>query len=170
MLSYKDIPRFTRDANYRINVGWDYLEEWLSKERSECNIDIDPDFQRGHVWSEKQQERFVEFMLKGGKGCNEIRFNCVGWMNTFEGPFVLVDGKQRLEAVRKFLRDELKVFGQYCSDFGRLRLTDCDMIIMVNELKTRKEVLQWYLDINTGGVVHTEKEIDKVRELLKKEV
>jgi hypothetical protein len=169
-MNFKDIPRFTRDANYRINVGLDYIEDWINRERSELKLDLDPDFQRSHVWTEKQQERFVEFMLRGGKGCNELRFNCVGWMTSFDGPFVLVDGKQRLEAVRKFLRDELKVFGQYCSEFGKLRLADCDFIIMINELKTRKEVLQWYLDINTGGVVHTEEEIIKVQELLKKEL
>jgi hypothetical protein len=39
----------------------------------------------------------------------------------------------------------------------------------VNELKTRREVLQWYLDLNAGGVVHTTKEIERVRELLAKE-
>ena len=40
------------------------------------------------------------------------------------------------------------------------------MRFFVNDLKTRKEVLQWYVDLNAGGTVHTEAEIDKVRKLL----
>ena len=41
--------------------------------------------------------------------------------------------------------------------------------INIATLKTRKEVLQWYLDFNTGGVIHTDKEINKVKDLLRKE-
>jgi hypothetical protein len=39
----------------------------------------------------------------------------------------------------------------------------------INDLKTKKEVLQWYLDFNTGGTVHTEEEIVKVKKLLEQE-
>lgn len=39
----------------------------------------------------------------------------------------------------------------------------------MNDLDTQAEVLQWYLDINSGGVVHTEAELDKVRWLLEVE-
>lgn len=85
---------------------------------------------------------------------------------------VLVDGKQRLEAVRKFMRNELPIFdGYYLKDCEPkiLRMTDADLVFSVNNLKTRKEVLQWYLDLNDGGVLHTEEELAKVRSLLKKE-
>jgi len=36
-------------------------------------------------------------------------------------------------------------------------------------LEKAGEVLQWYLDFNSGGVVHTEEELKKVRELLESE-
>jgi len=35
--------------------------------------------------------------------------------------------------------------------------------------KTRAEVLTWYLQINAGGVVHSDEEIERVKELLKEE-
>jgi hypothetical protein len=176
-MDFKDIPQYTRDGNYRINVSWDYLEETLlgyqerdKKSSKMASLDLDPDFQRGHVWTESQQIAFVEHILSGGVGSKEIRFNCVGWMGDFRGPFVIVDGKQRLEAVRKFMRGELKAFGYYLNEFtGRLRSTTAELIFSINNLQTRKEVLRWYLEINTGGVVHTAQEIQKVRELLAKE-
>lgn len=40
----------------------------------------------------------------------------------------------------------------------------------VNDLKTRGEILQWYLDLNTGGTVHTEGELSKVKELITNKV
>lgn len=167
-MKFGDIKPFTHDANYQINVGWDYLEEWINQDR-DLTPDLDPPFQRAHVWTEQQRITFVEFMLRGGKGSNQIRFNCVGWRDDYRGPFVLVDGKQRLEAVRRFMADDLGVFGGHkFSDFDdKLRLMHVDFIIMVNNLPDEESVLQWYLDINAGGVAHTSEELDKVRQMLK---
>lgn len=132
---------------------------------------MDPDFQRGHVWTEVQQIRYVEFVLRGGESSREIHFNHPGWMNSYEGAMVLVDGKQRLESVRKFMRNELPIFdGHTLSDFDeKPSILRADFIIHVNDLPTRAEVLQWYLDLNDGGVVHSSEEIQKVRKLLEEE-
>lgn len=42
--------------------------------------------------------------------------------------------------------------------------TDC--VVHVNNLKTEKEVLQWYIDMNAGGTPHTTEEIDRVKKLI----
>jgi len=169
MPRFADIPQYTQDGNYQVNVGWDYLEEWLARNRDDRSyvFDMDPDFQRGHVWFEEQQIRYVEFILKGGKSSRVIYWNCVGWMRDFKGPMVLVDGKQRLSAVLRFLDNEIPVFGHLRNEYSdRLRMVKTDFLMNVNDLKTRAEVLQWYLDLNVGGVVHTSEEIEKVRKLL----
>lgn len=82
-----------------------------------------------------------------------------------------MDGKQRLTAALAFLNDEIEVFGGHkYSDFGdRLDMMVVRFRWNVNDLKTKAEVLQWYLDLNTGGVVHTNDEIEKVRRMLAKE-
>lgn len=36
----------------------------------------------------------------------------------------------------------------------------------VNDLKTEREVLQWYIDMNAGGTPHTMEEIDRVKKLI----
>jgi len=166
----EDIPKFTRSANYQVNVSFTHLNEALTH-HIENGLILDPDFQRGHVWTEEQQQKFVEFKLRGGDGSNVILFNCVGWMEDFRGPFVLVDGKQRIEAVTKFLGNELKVFGLLRYDFeDELRFSECDFIFKINNLRHKKEVLQWYLEINSGGTPHTEEEIKMVEKLLKQEI
>ena len=44
--------------------------------------------------------------------------------------------------------------------------TDLDLLFNVNNLKTKKEVLKWYLEMNTGGTVHTKDELNKVKGML----
>jgi hypothetical protein len=152
------------------------LKSWDDRSGIEgcLGLDLDPDFQRGHVWTEQKQIEFVEYCLKGGAGSRDIYFNHPGWNTHYKGLMTLVDGKQRLESVRKFLRNELPIFDGHClNDFDKpkrmLRISDAYLNFHVNNLKTRKELLQWYLEINTGGVVHTDEEINKVRDLLEKE-
>lgn len=173
---FSDIPQYTRGSCYHINCGWSYLEELLNGYIKESNLNLDPDFQRAHVWDENKQKRYVEYVLRGGSSGKELYFNCVNWSIGISGEFVIVDGKQRLEAVRKFMRNELEIFDNGLiknkkplkfSDFGeKLRITKADFQININDLATRKEVLQWYLDLNEGGVVHTSEELNKVKKLL----
>ena len=170
--SYNDIPKFTRNANYRVNSPWDFLEKnlahWSEVDGGIAAVNLNPDFQRVHVWTPAQQTAYVEYILRGGISGREIYFNCVGWMGSFKGPFVLVDGKQRVEAVRAFLRNEVPIFGghKYSEIEGTMRMTDANFLFCVNDLKTEKEVLQWYLDLNTGGTPHTNDEIEKVKAML----
>jgi hypothetical protein len=171
-MKFKDIPQFPR-AHYNTHVGWTELEHWIEhmQERGEgiAALDLDPDFQRAHVWTPDQQERYVEYILRGGESGRNIYFNCTGWMRDYRGPFVIVDGKQRLEAVRGFMADRVKAFGHYFSKFeGRLSY-EANFNMHVANLSTRAEVLQWYVDFNVGGTPHTDAEIARVRALLEAE-
>lgn len=180
-MTRKDIPEFFRPPNYNVTVNWDYLECQLqsyddrgSKTFKMGGLDLNPDFQRGHVWTEPQQIAYVEFCLKGGQSSRDILFNQPGWGDNYHGTMVLIDGKQRLEAVRKFVRNELPIFdGHYLKDFEDwkilLRSNYAYFNFKINNLPTRKEELEWYLQLNTGGVVHTDEEIMKVKKLLEAE-
>lgn len=174
-MKFTDIKKFTSNSHYTINVSWDYMENQLEDYAARGYdgmeaLQLNPDFQRGHVWSEPQQIAYVEYKLRGGYFASDIFFNHPGWQSDYKGEFVLVDGLQRLTAARKFMANELKVFGHYFSEYeDRFPWNDVGFIFKINNLKTRKEVLQWYLDLNTGGVVHSSEEINKVKILLEKE-
>lgn len=172
-MEWDDIPTFSSWGKYTTDVSWHDLENTLQRYEKENDLDLNPDFQRGHVWSSEQQIKYVEYILKRGNLSRHIIFNCPGWMEGFEGQMVLIDGKQRLNAVRLFMSNELPVFGRaYLRDFTRgskkmVRFPhEIYFTFYVNDLQTRAEVLQFYLDLNAGGVVHSEHEIDRVRQLL----
>ena len=162
---FSDIPSYTIHSGWKCNISWGYLETHLKIMVDECGLNLDPDFQRAHVWDKEKQAKYVEYILRGGKSGRELYFNCINWNSKVMGEHVCVDGKQRLEAVRPFLRNDLEVFSngllknknllKYKDFTGKMRLTGLDFVWNVNDLKTRKEVLQWYLDLNEDGVVHT---------------
>jgi hypothetical protein len=143
----------------------------VEHEVTDNGLDLNPDFQRGHVWTMEQKTAYVEYAIRGGISGKELYFNCAGWMADFRGPFVLVDGKQRLDAALGFLRNEVPICnGFYYKDFeDKLTSSSPEFYVNINDLPTRADVLRWYLDLNTGGVIHTREELDKVRVLLVKE-
>ncbi len=170
---FRDIPQFTHWANYAVDISWAYLPTYYKQAVEEYHLDPNPDFQRGYVWTPEQKVRYVEYILRGGATGRDIQTNNPDWnSSTVIGKsYVLVDGKQRLEAVLGFLNDEFTVFGgSKFSEFeDSLRMTGPSFKWHVNDLATRAEVLQWYLDLNNGGTVHTSDELDRVRGLLANE-
>lgn len=163
-MRFSDIPQLTSSGSFIVTVPWDMLEGTLERFNENQNLRLDPEFQRIHVWDFSKQRRYVEYILRGGISGRDIYFNCASWMKNFNSPMYLVDGKQRLEAVRLFLRGGLLVF-DYCffEDFEDKLGFNAYFNFYVNNLETYKEVLQWYIELNDGGVLHTKEEIDKVR-------
>lgn len=173
ILRNKTIPQLIPTGNYKINTSISRLRDTVHRYIEEYGLDLNPDFQRGHVWNNEQRVAYVEFILQGGK-TNPIYFNHTSWMKSMCGEMVIVDGKQRLTSLLMFLNDEFTVFknldregvGYYASEFDYI---PDDIEIVINDLPTRKQVLQWYLQMNKGNIAHTEDEINKVEELLKQE-
>lgn len=173
---FEDIPQVTRGATYAVDISIGHLETQLEWFARDYKLDLDPDFQRGHVWNDKQRIAFVEFMLRGGTSGRNIYFNCPIFGNLRKksldmDPYYmpLVDGKQRLEAVRKFLHDEIPAFGHLFSEYQdkkyALGLGGPSFKLHVNDLQTRRELLVWYVEMN-GGTIHAPEELDRVRALI----
>jgi len=154
-LRFSNLPRFPR-CPYSVFVSWESLERTI-KEYQKWSLDLDPDFQRGYVWTPQQQTDYIEFILLGGSSGKDIYFNCPNWANSGTKDFVIVDGKQRLRAVMDFMADRVPIFGGHLrSEFEDYT----DMLVArfefhINDLTSRADVLRWYLALNTGGAVHT---------------
>ena len=160
------------DSSYRVNIPLCTLLDNIARYEKAYNLNLNPDFQRGHVWDTPQQERFMEFMLSGAanaSGNNVIRFNMPGFISSHQsGHMEIVDGKQRVTACIRFLCNEIKAYGYYFNEYtDELPWTGVDLIFMVNGLEHRRDVLRWYLQINDTGVVHAPEELQRVRGLLK---
>jgi len=172
IISFRDIPTFTSCGNYAVDYPMKVLVSWVQEEVDGAGLVLCPDFQRGHVWTEKQQEEYIAFLLRGGKTGRDLYFNCPSWNQPVKddtyNDYVCVDGLQRLTAIGRFVNNELRVFGRLYKEFeGRPRMTQEYLRIHVNDLKSKEEVLTWYLEMNSGGTPHTWMELRRVAEMLR---
>ena len=163
-MNYRDIPKVTQTPTYYVNQWWIGLPRFLAESESETPIDMDPIYQRGHVWTSEQRTRYVEHILRGGQSGRDIYCNCVNWPGTGE-PYEIVDGKQRVTTALMFIDNKVSVFGgKFHRDFtGKL---SANFIWHINDLPNQKAVMQWYLEMNAGMTAHTDEELDRVRKLL----
>jgi hypothetical protein len=169
-MKWNEIPKF---VEYGLTNPMDYgflsYVDYIEREITIYGLEMNPDFQRGHVWTEVQQSKWIEFLLQGGRSARDFYFN---WSNKTD-EYVCVDGLQRTIALQNFVRNKLKAFGQFFDEFGfpgaaMWNPTDEYKVhIYINHLKTKKEVLQWYVDMNAGGTPHTNEEIERVKKMIK---
>ncbi|MGH9872671.1 MAG: DUF262 domain-containing protein [Pyrinomonadaceae bacterium] len=83
---------------------------WLYKYRQD--IDLEPFFQRGTVWSPNKQQYFMDSILKNW-GTPKLFL----WQSGPES-FACLDGKQRLTSLFKFMADDLEVNANYSANYG----------------------------------------------------
>jgi len=178
-ISYDDFISIVNPIERPIRTfhcGFSYLENWmeLEAEAVEQGLDLIPDFQRGHVWTEAQQTAYMENVLRRivDESGLTIRFNCPTWRETVSTgdlpeQVVCIDGLQRLTAILKFINKQLPIFGLNYENLPmRVILRDLQLVIKMYDFQYRKDLLKFYLDINSGGTHHSESEINRVKVLL----
>lgn len=167
---FKDIPRLIT-ANYAVDYPLPHLVKWIEREQQEAGLQLNPDFQRGHVWTEMQQIAYIEFLLRGGKTGRDVYLNNPEWHHkrpeSDYKDYVCVDGLQRITAISKFINNAIPVFGTLYKDFEDKLSSIHDTIrVHINDLPTKRDVLQWYIEMNEGGTPHSKEEIERVKCLM----
>lgn len=168
---FRNIPKFTRDGHWQADFDFKNLINFIDEHIEQYGLQLNPKFQRGHVWTEEQQIKWLEFFLRGGRTSRVIYLNKPDWHSKVNdgayNDFVCVDGLQRLTAIRRFMNGEIPVFGSYIHEFeDKMNIARDSIKVNINDLKSEKEVLQWYVDMNAGGTPHTNEEIEKVRKMI----
>lgn len=175
-----DIPQAIQGGDweccYSLKGLVKYIEELIDGETYGKKLNMEPDFQRGHVWTEEQQIAYIEAILQNrAQNARVVYLNDPEWTGQACGEYkdmVCVDGLQRYTAIKRFVNNEIKAFGLYLNEYEDAVIFNRKPIVKlnVNRLQTREEVLKWYLEINSGGTPHTEQEIARVRKLYEDEI
>ncbi len=168
-MKFRDVPQYPR-AHYEVHASLSYIAKMVADHEADYGLNLDPDFQRGHVWTMPQRTAFMEYMLHGGEGGMVLCFNHCNWERP-TGPrdvYEILDGKQRLTTALMFLRNEVPVLGgALFRDFeDRLGPGTFGFKWRIFALPTRADVLRYYLAMNAGGTPHSPEEIARVRRLL----
>lgn len=148
-------------------------------------IELNPVFQRGNVWTQEQQITFVENFIRNPQSVNkQIYFNDGCIFNKLEpnaensyiaGKYCCLDGLQRLTALLDFIDGKFAIFdGQLTYEMiedspNKFEiLSDCMLDFNDMLFKTNQEVIDFYVDFNSAGTVHSQEEIERVKSLLGK--
>lgn len=159
---------------YRIEETLEELDDSARKQGG--RLDMCPDFQRGHVWGQDKKIAFIEAIMRG-TAPTIIRFNSPGWQSgDGEGDLnphdvLCVDGLQRMTAMREFMAGKFPVFGKYgVEDFDNTTFSfkrmGMNWTMEMFEIQNRADLLEFYLSLNSGGVVHSPEELERVGRLL----
>jgi len=159
------VPRCT----YHVNIGIGHLVDALDQ----YHVNLNPDYQRDHVWTPEQKRLFVGAMLENSRAIPPFWFN---WTNKEfkHSDSEIVDGKQRLNALVDWLRGKIKAKCPCGVEVHYNDLTEIDhrnissgVLMDWNFVDLdQKEVMEFYLRLNSGGTIHTEQELNKVKDLL----
>ncbi|MFL1449162.1 DUF262 domain-containing protein [Pseudomonas tritici] len=171
-----DLIQPLRSACWSADYRWDKLEVSLTVLGEDWGgFEMNPDFQRGHVWTPAQQVFFVENCLRGIVGISGmvIQFNCRNWsvepaFSDLPPGLQCVDGLQRFTAINEFVKGNVKPFGLSADELKGTQFSPNKLFMKVeiHDFSTRAELLSHYLSINAGGTPHSADEITRVRELL----
>lgn len=169
-MKWDEIPKFKEFGIINlINFGFVSYVDFVNEQIENYDLQLNPKFQRGHIWTQEQQKKYIEFILRGGKTGRDFYFN----LNRKTNEYVCVDGLQRTTAFMRFIDGEIKVFDQYFDDFcftkretGGNSLPEFRVNVYMNYLESKKEILEWYVDLNAGGTPHTNDEIERVKKMI----
>lgn len=129
-------------------------------------LDSAPDFQRDYVWTEDDQQRYLDSLMAGRDLGRFIIVN-----RPYPQADVVLDGKQRLNCLMLFLRSEISwrgVFWHEMSPGDRSRLED--RVVQVAKVDegsyTKADLLRIFLEVNAGGVPQSDEHLAHVRQML----
>lgn len=58
---FSEIPQFTRDGVWQCDFDIIGVTRFIKNEVAEQGLQLNPVFQRGHVWTKEQQIAFMEY-------------------------------------------------------------------------------------------------------------
>lgn len=155
-----------------VNVSWASLAR---REKLMYDFELNPDYQRGPVWSEHQQRRYIGHCLTGGESPPIYVYRD---RNEYDAPQEVVDGQQRLRAIYAFIGGQIPAEVYHRGAWIELWWKDFDEIDRRSRFFdakitfgdwSREDRLRFYLRLNSGGVVHPAEELDRVRAMLLRE-
>ena len=127
-------------------------------------VDSNPEFQRDYVWTEQDEVNLVDSIFHG-RDIGKFIFLKYEWPRNDQD---VLDGKQRLNAIIRFVTSQFKYKGFYWHELGRLdRHKFEDHLIQYAELDANKfneaDKLRLFLNVNIAGVPQSEEHLAKIK-------
>lgn len=116
--------------------GTDWTVETINSQLSKGNIDLNPKFQRRDAWNQMDKSRLVESLMLG----IPVPPIILAEKRDHKGKYIVIDGKQRLLAIRQFCANDE-------SGFEKLKLKRLQFLTQLNN-KTIEQIEDDYNNVD----------------------
>lgn len=160
---------FTIDERYfirQLNSGIDSLLNMIYSAWG--GVDFDSDYQRDHVWELEDKISLIDSIF------NNVEIGKFVFVQKHESTkdkyYEVVDGKQRLTALKEFYEDRFQYKGKWFSELSgkdRWKFLNHSVSYGFLENPDKRAVYETFIKMNTCGKPMDRKYIDRVKKLLK---
>lgn len=129
-------------------------------------VDMNPEYQRDLVWSESQKISFIESCFDEQKNLGMLTYHHNGTYGEGTPLYIVIDGKQRLNALVEYRLGYFAVMGYFYKDLSnRDKNRFEDRVLPYQEIRnlTLKEQAELFLLVNDTGVPVAKEHLCKVR-------
>lgn len=132
------------------------------------NVDMNPYYQREFVWSEKDEELLIDSIFEGIEIGKFVFIDVLDDKNN-EYDYEILDGKQRINTIRRFYEDRFTYKGKKFSELSnRDKNHFLDLPVSVGEVSnfTEEQKLRYFLRLNRGGKIMASSHISKIENFI----
>lgn len=157
-------PLFKED-NLRLNFTSSCIDNIIWRKYS-YGIDLDPEYQRGYVWSPEDEEALIDSIFNN---CDIGKFVLINKDCDDNPCYEVLDGKQRINTILRFFEDRFTYKGYLYSElslsdrrkFKRFTISTAEIVNPSKEM-----IYQYFLKVNVTGKVMDKDHLKKVESLL----
>jgi len=165
------IERLEEDDDIRFNYSQRQLDSILYLLYRDTGLDLNPDYQRGNVWSLQQKRSLIESIFKN---IDIGKFTIIRrpFKEDLEHHYEVLDGKQRIIAISEFFEGRYIYRGKRYQDlhpFDQHHFRDYAISYAETEPLTNEQKYRYFLKLNTTGQPHDQEHLNKVKEMWEKE-
>ena len=159
-------PSFTEDDDIRIVYFQSTIDSLIFKlHRSSAGVNMDPEYQRGLVWTLAQKEDLIRSIFRN-IDIGKFTFIKLSFSEHLKYYYEILDGKQRLNTLCEFREGRFTYEGRH---FWELSFRDQHHFegysVSVGEVAgmTEEQKLRYFLKLNVTGVPQDPEHIKKVQ-------
>jgi len=149
----------------RFSLSNSSIEGLLFMLEEKNKIDLNPPYQREHVWDLDDKVSLIKSIFDG----NDIGMLAIVTNDTMdEYYYTVLDGKQRITAIIEYVMDLYAVDGVYYSNLNRndrrlFRNTRMNIGYVDSTEMTEEKIIKYFLKLNSSGRVMDKSHIEKIK-------
>lgn len=165
-LSSRDqtVEQFSNNKYYPLTYQQRDIGSLISMVYSEYGFDFDPDYQRELVWNIEDKISLIDSIM-AKRDIGKFVLNHREWHET--KPLTeIIDGKQRLTAIKEFYEDQFKYRGKFFSELhprDKNTFENKAVSVALLDNATYEEILETFVAVNTTGKPQDVDHLNKVK-------